>query len=831
MRDFDADGPIVTVDDGRICNEIIVNEGGYAKFRHNCCFNNSITGHTDCTPDIGNFWLSLLYITLIIVRFGLLCFGPSLFISAIKNMSKDNFPYVVKLKAKLEKVVCFSRGRRNLCPEMSVSRTLDLSIKKGFPKLRNCVQSLEVPLDQPIRVRFPQYDILVDYKRTLKENTVPVGLLRSLFSTLCKCQIRFVGPFKECCKTNMLYSSRRVIQWGKCFRKFAKVMMILLVPTPFYLRLIIFYVYEYDSLQDRKRAAKELSLKESYENSLIHYFEPDHAVFIIMYFIYAAMAVVLAFMSRSSKEHRVKKIIVESFKDLKRLDWTNTLSMVVSNVIWPFKKFGLLGFFVGLLYWPIAVPISLVISVAYFIPTFYLTVRMAFHSKIATVVKARRSHRKTYKVRENVDQDMYRFEMDNIISALTSEEAVTHGSTISLDDLDHIKPAEHMIEPDEVSRASTVIYAAFRWQRVLKYVLCGILCITALYSSVIIMSEVIGCLVEIVVFTIMGCIVNASSLLRYVMLIVMVFVYSCDCFNNMSKQYLKMNKTLFCEVKGRIKDLDKVTSLPSSLQENCGFKAQELNEQAAYEGSDDVAAKPPNHWMINDLVLFVDSEDTPRIPKQLFDEVTQIRVAGVPGPVFRGHLEALRQLFRIVLFIGFVFVIVASFGAVYQISSTNQTLATVVGGFLPMIMRMFLAPPAPNVEMGTVSFKSKMDEVIKNFCQYWPIHDLPFELIPDDEEEEEDSDADGSSKNQAASPGMCPNNNVGYFEETCFDEHGHQYMLRRQSSVQSTTVSQPYCPKAEKSTKKCVRIDEPEQGNKVDVLILLPEKDGQLLLE
>ena len=82
------------------------------------------------------------------------------------------------------------------------------------------------------------------------------------------------------------------------------------------------------------------------------------------------------------------------------------------------------------------------------------------------------------------------------------------------------------------------------------------------------------------------------------------------------------------------------------MQENCGFKAQELNEQASYEGSDDVAAKPPNHWMINDLVLFVDSEDTPRIPRQLFDEVTQIRVAGVPGPVFRGHLEALRQLFR-----------------------------------------------------------------------------------------------------------------------------------------------------------------------------------------
>jgi len=110
-----------------------------------------------------------------------------------------------------------------------------------------------------------------------------------------------------------------------------------------------------------------------------------------------------------------------------------------------------------------------------------------------------------------------------------------------------------------------------------------------------------------------------------------------------------------------------VTSLPSSLQENCGFKAQELSEQAPHEGSDDVAEKPPNHWMINDLVLFVDSEDTPRIPKQLFDEVTQIRVAGVPGPVYLGHVEAFRQLVKIVLFILLVFIVVLSFGTVYKV--------------------------------------------------------------------------------------------------------------------------------------------------------------------
>jgi hypothetical protein len=175
--------------------------------------------------------------------------------------------------------------------------------------------------------------------------------------------------------------------------------------------------------------------------------------------------------------------------------------------------------------------------------------------------------------------------------------------------------------------------------------------------------------------------------------------------------------------------------MPSHLQENRGFKAQELNQQAEYEMPDDIALKVQRHWTINDLVMFVDSEDMPRIPRKLFEMVCEIRVAGVPGPVFRGHIEAVTQLIKIILFVCFVFIIVLSFGAVYKVSTTNQMLATLLGGFLPMVLRTFLAPPAPDVELGTVSFRSKMDEVIKNFCQYWPIHDLPFQLIEEEEPE------------------------------------------------------------------------------------------------
>ena len=318
MRDFDADGPITTVDDGRVCNEIIVDDGGYAKFRHSCCYKNSITGRIECTTDIGNMWLDLLNTVLIIVRVGLVLFGPSLFISYVLiSMSKYNKQYVVPLETKLKKTVCFYRAYKTGLPPVSAKRVLDLSSKKGFPKLKKCLKKSNVQLGRPTKVYFPQYDIEVDYRKMQKENMVPVGLLYSICRAIFRCQIQFIAPFKDCCKTKMFYSNWFTITWGKFCKKLAMILLILLLPTPFYMQLIVFYVFEYDEVEKRKRAIAVGGLKESLESSLMHYFTPTHGVFVSMYVLYIATAIAVAFLSQKGKDHHVKKIIINSFCELK----------------------------------------------------------------------------------------------------------------------------------------------------------------------------------------------------------------------------------------------------------------------------------------------------------------------------------------------------------------------------------------------------------------------------------------------------------------------------------------------------------------------------------
>jgi len=58
-----------------------------------------------------------------------------------------------------------------------------------------------------------------------------------------------------------------------------------------------------------------------FENSLVHYFLPTHPLFLSIYAVYIVMAVNLAYVVRHDENGRFRKIIVESFTDLKNLSW------------------------------------------------------------------------------------------------------------------------------------------------------------------------------------------------------------------------------------------------------------------------------------------------------------------------------------------------------------------------------------------------------------------------------------------------------------------------------------------------------------------------------
>lgn len=99
---------------------------------------------------------------------------------------------------------------------------------------------------------------------------------------------------------------------------------------------------------------------------------------------------------------------------------------------------------------------------------------------------------------------------------------------------------------------------------------------------------------------------------------------------------------------------------------------------------------PQNHqlqWKTFGMLVFLDMKDTPLTPEKFFYKTIALNYFGCPGPIYRNVCSAVWDFLKIVLFLMFVFVVVMALGDAYQISTTNQLLATVVGSFVPFIFR------------------------------------------------------------------------------------------------------------------------------------------------
>lgn len=153
-------------------------------------------------------------------------------------------------------------------------------------------------------------------------------------------------------------------------------------------------------------------------------------------------------------------------------------------------------------------------------------------------------------------------------------------------------------------------------------------------------------------------------------------------------------------------------------------------------------------WRIGHLMLFLDSFDTPMIPLNLFKLLCEVRVHGAPGPVYINLLKATGKFSIIVVFLFFVMIVVMAFGSANQMSSTNQTLATLAGGFVPMLLKNVLSSKGTKLNLKTLSFKGQIDEIVSEYKQGWPIYDLIVEQYDPNAVEEPEEGEDGDKKDK-----------------------------------------------------------------------------------
>ena len=520
------------------------------------------------------------------------------------------------------------------------------------------------------------------------------------------------------------------------------------------MRILLYCYFEQDELDLRKAAAEKLGLDITYGHNLFQYLTPTHGLVIAVYVTYSLTCVLLGCF-RFCDSEKFDDLVRGALQDLRTIRRMACVRLIASHLLLPLEKFGLCGFLIGLAYWPIALPICLLVSVCYCVPSLYLTGRMCIHRRPSFLTT-----------------------IPWIFSMNTKEGSVKTqtlcGGTSSFESamlLDSISPRdpERASSPKRQAKKKRWSRDTQKWSSRLVTLVVGILFVLHMYCLLLMFAECFGVAVEILVLTLMGTIVNASSAARYIMLAFWIIMYSTSCYNRSYEKYAKLSQKLFGFIKEKLnEDVKAVTLYREDKQQNTAFKfftVPELHQMHEHKvevekSSEDDEADPgpvvkPGtsidekrreeaqfrkgayedsaeylngklYWKVKCLIFFVDKKDRPRIPQELFTRICEIEAPGCPGPVHESLINATKHLMYMIVFLLFVVLVVLAFGNFYEISTTNQMLLTLSSGFVPFVIRFVLTPKAAKLNLNTYSFSGKIHHIIQDFSQTWPVYDLSF---------------------------------------------------------------------------------------------------------
>ena len=112
----------------------------------------------------------------------------------------------------------------------------------------------------------------------------------------------------------------------------------------------------------------------------LQYLTPTHPIFVAAYIIFLSTGLMLVYFSGKDKKTRFQQVVIDAFVDMKELSMLKALGLAISNCLWPFKRYGMFGCLIGIVYWPLIMPISAVVCVVYCLPLVFLTCRIVRHT-------------------------------------------------------------------------------------------------------------------------------------------------------------------------------------------------------------------------------------------------------------------------------------------------------------------------------------------------------------------------------------------------------------------------------------------------------------------
>ena len=678
-----------------VCNLHVLDADGTAMFHYYCCHRGEDLLIT-CKYLKSDIWLEILFVAITFLKVLVFLYSPRFIPDSMYRLKNIAMPYIHKLDPvnplKFNLVVT-----RNPTKHTNVRTKFKLKDFSEMPNFSTKLQTLE--LDQPFRVTLEQLSFRIKHARLLPEDYAPVSLLTTLYETCFKCKIRERSSVKECCDTDFFQHcncTTKVCPWYVLLKGFMKVVMVIILALPWILRVYVYFKFEEQEMTARKTEANYRELKFYFPGNYTVYLTPLHLLFVVIYALLTIESITYGVMARRTKE-KFKLVLRKCFRDMREVSKIEIIGMLVKNLVKPCQKFGGFGICVAPILWAFGLPVLAVTFSIFMFPTINITFRLMGHFMLFIIPK------------ECCGLTRH---CPKIVSYLKRMESNLEMETLM--------PQLNIDKTEQMKQVNTSC------KRFTQLVIIT-LCLISLYSVIFLITEFVSFLVEVFVFTLMGLILNADSLLTYFSLLFLLAVYGNDCFGHVTQVFLAFNRTMHAVAlklgKDKVKD---IIYEPKDIQRNRAFRIRTDRTSGAEKPTIVKNAEGLPRWSVSRLILFLSQSDKPLIPKSFYFEACKMNYYSVPGELLIAYLRAGLEFGVIIMFLVFVLIVVLAFGDTYEISASNQLLATVAGGILPFLLRkiVFKAHAVADTDTSSIHFDVCLNQLIDEYKEAWPIYDI-----------------------------------------------------------------------------------------------------------
>ena len=732
------------------------------KFVYECC-----SSKDDCEI-VSNLYIDIFKHFLLAIKIIFLLICPiviqKLFFT--KNIGKFNYTIPIP-KPGLKKTMLIKRVNSDYETLHRSSKHLSGNKEmQQFSNFRKLVKS--IPSDEIISVNFSLLDVSVDHADLISKDESPIHFLQYIYSTLIHCQCGRSHPFRTCygesiigswspnflwcrlkkkCETNN--SFRECLSWFAIFRFISTILLIILLPLPFYLKVLYYHFYEKEVFDKRQSELNNLGIKENIYDILLKgvYKYICYLGLFLSYFLSALVFVIL----RALFPSQISMIIKQCVKDFKNINRFECFRMIMSHIILPFEKFGIFGPVVGVFYWPVVIPISLILTIIYCIPLLYIIGRVFILERPQCIEGTNGTHTNL------------RTQGSHSISRNVT-------SIANCFFLDHISPKNKIIESNDthekpLKKTKLLFCCSFdktKFLSFIKNIIIGVIFITLLLSLCVMYTEAFGFIVEIVFLTILGAFLNGNEVLLHIVFSLLVIFYIILYLHYIKWKYSSFSYKLFDAVKAKLnKDIIEKFVRCREIRECTAFKyfaPEELRDKAfkLYPQFGDVRLRSELerfrdlhdnieyisgklHWTLNSLVVFIDGNDVVRMPRDLYWRICNLDIPSSPGPIWKTFFLSTIKLFSTFIYLGLLLLIVFFYSDtqseltkllekeeyVRTSSIGLRALFLILLGLIPAVVYILLLFSKCYKE--TPMIGENIAWIIKSYRRSWPVSDLVFE--------------------------------------------------------------------------------------------------------